>query len=199
MLNTAPKTLALVAMALLATGCAGPPKLTTLKPFAGEAPYLSNIAQITYDHMGFFNAGHRLKLRRATSSALGRRLDDTGQHFAAAQTQLPTQTVGHARVRRTYTVVLGRVSHETARLAVGLENTVYLIRHAETPVGFRLLQDARMRQPYQKRGALTPPRNRHNLRKFGMLRKNTRMPDGAEAAPPARLIGQCWEENSTAV
>jgi len=57
MLNTAPKTLALVAVSLLATGCAGPLKLTTLKPFAGEAPYLNNITQITYDSMGFFNAG----------------------------------------------------------------------------------------------------------------------------------------------
>lgn len=48
----------LATLVSLATGNAlAEPDTTSLKPYAGEAPYLSNIRQVTFESMGFINAG----------------------------------------------------------------------------------------------------------------------------------------------
>lgn len=58
MAKTAQRTMASLGMCvLLATGCAGPAKLATVEPFGSESAYLSNITQLTYQSMGFINAG----------------------------------------------------------------------------------------------------------------------------------------------
>jgi len=58
MVKTARSTVAsLGAFAALATGCAGPGKLTIIEPFGPESAYLSKITQITNEGMGFINAG----------------------------------------------------------------------------------------------------------------------------------------------